>query len=71
MSEQRPARREQNDEPERHAAPGDEKGPALRRRGRRSGAGSDTPAGPQTDRTVTPAKREQEQQDPSDLTDPR
>ena len=33
----------------------------LRRRGTRHGAGHDTPAGPNTDRTVTPAKREQDE----------
>ena len=33
--------------------------PALRRRGRRVGAGADTPSGPNTDRTTKPAKKEQ------------
>jgi hypothetical protein len=33
--------------------------PALRRRGRRVGAGADTPSGPKTDRTTTAAKKEQ------------
>ena len=33
--------------------------PALRRRGRRVGAGADTPSGPRTDRTTTAAKKEQ------------
>jgi hypothetical protein len=31
----------------------------LRRRGERRAAGQDTPSGPDTDRTVAPAKREQ------------
>ena len=47
---------------ERQAPPtqGSEENQAeLRRRGTRHGAGHDTPAGPNTDRTVTPAKREQ------------
>jgi hypothetical protein len=33
--------------------------PVLRRRGRRVGAGADTPSGPRTDRTTTAAKKEQ------------
>ena len=33
--------------------------PVLVRRGRRVGAGADTPSGPRTDRTTTAAKKEQ------------
>ena len=33
--------------------------PVLVRRGRRIGAGADTPSGPKTDRTTTAAKRDQ------------
>jgi hypothetical protein len=40
--------------------------PELTRRGDRPGAGADTPSGPRTDRTVVPAKKEQEQRDKRD-----
>ena len=37
--------------------------PVLRRRGSRPGAGADTPAGMNTNRSVEPEKRQQEEQD--------
>jgi hypothetical protein len=39
-----------------------EPSPELRRRGKRRGAGADTPSGPDTQRSVKPAKREQAEQ---------
>ena len=47
--------------------------PVLRRRGIRPGAGADTPAGTNTDRTVKPEKRQQEELDaePDDSTPER
>jgi hypothetical protein len=44
------------DNPEKTGVP---PSPALRRRGRRVGAGADTPSGPRTDRTTTAAKKEE------------
>jgi hypothetical protein len=35
---------------------------SVKRRGRRRSAGQDTPSGPRTDRTVKPAKQEQERE---------
>ena len=46
---------------------GDEPRPVLARKGTRRNAGADTPSGPNTERSSTPAEREHEGENPNDI----